>query len=194
MAKKAKQSAGEEPRQGSLWGEYVKAGIIAIALALMIRTYVVQAFKIPSESMVSTLLVGDHLLVNKVVYHFREPGRGDIIVFRYPLDRSRDFVKRVIGLPGETIKMVDNRIYINGKPLDEPYAMYEHGGNGDFGPVKIPGGRLFMMGDNRDNSQDSRVWGMLSYDDIRGKAFIIHWSWRGGSYGVRLNRLGKLLK
>lgn len=178
--------------------EYVKAAVVALLLALFIRTYVSQAFKIPSESMVPTLLVGDHLLINKMLYRFEKPERKDIMVFKYPLDRSRDFVKRLIGLPGETIEMKGNTVYINGKALDEPYAIYEEtpfsmGKYYHFGPYKIPEGHYFMMGDNRNNSQDSRAWGPLPEELIHGKAFMLHWSWRGNSFSVRPNRIGKLL-
>ena len=179
--------------------EYIKAGFAAILLALFIRTFVAQAFKIPSESMVETLQVGDHLLVNKLQYLVSDVKRGDVIVFQYPKDTSRDFVKRVVGLPGETIEMRNNKVYIDGKPIDEPYAIYMNNGYGPHGdqyfpPLKVPEGRLFMMGDNRNNSQDSRVWGTLDVDLIHGKAFIIHWSWRGNSYGVRWGRVGGLLE
>ncbi len=184
----------ESGKSVSLWKEYLKAGIIALALALFIRTYVTQAFKIPSESMLNTLQVGDHLLVNKLVYRFSKPERGDIIVFQYPRDRSRDFVKRAIGLPGETLELRGETIYINGKPLDEPYAIYK-GPTAfpRFGPVVIPEGRLFMMGDNRNNSQDSRVWGTLDINLIHGKAFIVHWAWKDHTWEVRYKRIGKLL-
>lgn len=182
-----------------LWKEYLKAGVVAVALALFIRTYVAQAFKIPSESMMQTLLVGDHLLVNKVVYHLWEPQRGDIVVFRYPMDPSRDFVKRVVGLPGEVVEMKGKTVYINGEPLDEPYAIYDPTPFGDgsryhFGPVRVPENHLFMMGDNRNNSQDSRVWGPLDEDLIHGKAFIIHWSWENQTWGIRWGRVAKLLE
>ncbi len=188
-------NSGDAKEEFSPWKEYVKAAVIALGLALLIRTFVVQAFKIPSESMLETLLVGDHLLVNKMVYHISKPERGDIVVFAYPLDHSRDFVKRVIGLPGETIEMLHNTIYIDGEALKEPYAIYQRNYFGNhFGPTTIPEGHLFMMGDNRDNSQDSRVWGPLNIKEIRGKAFIVHWSWRKNTYGVRWRRVGKLLK
>ncbi len=181
----------------SLWKEYLKAGIVAILLALFIRTYVAQAFKIPSESMLNTLKVGDHLLVNKMVYRFWEPERGDIMVFQYPLDPSRDFVKRVVGLSGEVIEMKNNVVHINGKPLIEPYAIYDntlsfHGMENSFPPRKVPQGYLFMMGDNRSNSQDSRVWGPLDKSLIHGKVFIIHWAWEDNTWRVRWGRLGKL--
>ncbi|MDH5477849.1 MAG: signal peptidase I [Nitrospinota bacterium] len=177
--------------------EFLKAVAIALALALFIRTFMFQPFKIPSESMVPTLLVGDHLLVNKMVYLLNDPERGDIVVFRPPHEPDKDFVKRIIGLPGETILLRNNVVHVDGKAIDEPWAIYEshHGypGMGDFGPVRVPEGKLFMMGDNRHNSQDSRVWGFLDKSAIHGKAFIIHWSWTGHGVGVRFNRVGKLL-
>ena len=194
------ESAGVGDRSSALWKEYVKAAVVAVILAFFIRTFVAQAFKIPSESMVETLLVGDHLLVNKLIYRFGSPQRGDIIVFEYPNDTTRDFVKRAIGLPGETLEVRGKTVYINGKPLDEKYTRFEEnpfsssGPDYYFGPVKIPDGHLFMMGDNRNNSQDSRVWGMLDMRLVHGKAFIIHWSWDGDTYGVRWDRVGKLLK
>jgi len=194
MKEKALDSGKDSAEEFSPWKEYLKAAVIALALALFIRAFIVQAYKIPSGSMLQTLQIGDHLLVNKLVYLFNNPERGDIIVFKYPRDPKRDFVKRVIGLPGETLKLAHNTIYINGKPLVEPYAIYQDRyAPSSFGPVTVPPGHLFMMGDNRDNSQDSRVWGPLDINKIRGKAFIIHWSWRGDSFGVRWSRVGKLL-
>ncbi len=185
-----KDGTGEQ----SIWKEYLKAAVVAIVLALCIRTYVVQAFKIPSESMLQTLQVGDHLLVNKLVYRFHAPERGDIIVFQYPLDKSRDFVKRVVGLPGDKIAMDGNTVYINGEPLVEPYAIYQGvSPYGKFGPITVPDGNLFMMGDNRNNSQDSRVWGTLDVNLIHGKAFIVHWAWKDHTWDIRWNRIGKLL-
>lgn len=195
MAEKTMDTDSKSEEEFSPWKEYLKAAVIALILALFIRTFIVQAFKIPSESMLQTLQVGDHLLVNKMVYLFGEPERGDIIVFRYPRDPKRDFVKRIIGLPGETIEMTGNIVYINGKPLAEPYAIYlDRFMGGGFSPVTVPPGHLFMMGDNRDNSQDSRVWGALDINSVRGKAFIVHWSWKGSSFGVRWSRIGKLLR
>jgi signal peptidase I len=179
--------------------EYLKAFAVAILLALFIRAFVVQAFKIPSESMVETLLVGDHLLVDKLRYRFSDPQRGDVIVFQYPRNPSQDFVKRLIGLPGDTLAVRGTTVYINGEPLDEPYARWEPtpfslGDGYRFGPVPIPAGRYFMMGDNRNHSQDSREWGTLPFELIHGKAFLIHWSWNGGGWGVRWERLGRLLE
>jgi len=164
--------------------EYVEAIVIAIALALVIRTFIVQAFKIPSGSMIPTLQIGDHILVNKFIYWFSEPKRGDIIVFKYPRDMSRDFIKRVIGLPGETIQIKDQKVYINGKLLPEPYVIHSEkispasytSPRDNLGPLRIPDDSLFVMGDNRDSSMDSRYWGTLKKELILGKAFIIYWS------------------
>jgi signal peptidase I len=178
--------------------EYFESILIAIVLALFIRTWVVQAFKIPTGSMENNLLVGDHLLVNKFVFAptatglerailpLREIKRTDVIVFKYPEEPERDFIKRVIGLPGETLEVRHKKVYINGKPLDEPYVHFlqppapEGTASFDlrenFGPVTIPAGHYFMMGDNRDNSQDSRWWSFLPATYIKGKALMIYWS------------------
>ena len=184
-------------KKKSVFREYAEAAAIAVVLALFIRTFVVQAFKIPSGSMIPTLLVGDHILVNKFIYGIKipfinktlipisTPQRNDVIVFIYPEDKSKDFIKRVIGLPGETLKMIDRKIYINDKLLDDKYGVYRDSpeqlplsyGKANFGPVTVPGGRLFVMGDNRDNSHDSRYWGFVPFEYVKGKALIIYWSW-----------------
>jgi signal peptidase I len=170
-------------KRKSLTREYVEAIAVALILALMIRTFVVQAFRIPSGSMIPTLLVGDQILVDKMAYHFRKPKRGDVIVFKFPGDESRDFIKRIIGLPGEKLEVRDRRVLINDKPLDDgAYAFHEIFDTfripprDDFGPVTVPDKRYFVMGDNRENSQDSRFWGYLDQDKIVGRAFIIYWS------------------
>lgn len=166
----------------SVLREYAEALIIAVLLALVIRTFVVQAFKIPSGSMLPTLKIGDHILVNKFIYDFTPVRRGDIIVFKFPQDETRDFIKRVIGLPGETLEIRGRQVLINGVALQEPYAVYSDGPfarlveNERLGPIVIPPGRLFMMGDNRDHSMDSRVWGFLDMRKIKGKAFIVYFS------------------
>lgn len=195
-------------KRKSLVREYVEAIAIAVLLALVIRTFVVQAFTIPSGSMVPTLLVGDYILVNKFLYGaeipftdlrlpaLREPGRGDIVVFKYPEDERRDFIKRVIGLPGEEIFIKDRTVYVNGRPLLEPYTVYNSSGSHaglEYGPIVVPPNAYFMMGDNRDNSQDSRYWGFLRRDKIRGKAFLIYWSWDGDSHWLRWWRLGRYI-
>ena len=198
--------------------EYFESIVIAVILALFIRTWVVQAFKIPTGSMENNLLVGDHLLVDKFVFSpaptalerallpVKEIKRGDVIVFKYPLEPERDFIKRVIGLPGETLEMKKKVVYINGQPLKEDYVHFlvPVGAGGleamdkrdDYGPVTVPQGYYFAMGDNRDNSQDSRWWGFLSRDYIKGKALMVYWSYEpeNGSVtsfltGTRWNRL-----
>jgi signal peptidase I len=183
-------------RKKSLFREYAEAAAIAVLLALFIRTFVVQAFKIPSGSMEPTLLVGDHILVNKFIYGIKipfiqktiipvkDPERGDVIVFIYPVDPSKDFIKRAIGLPGERIEIVGRTIYINGVPYKDPHGYYSpSGGPADpqskerFGPVTVPEGHIFVMGDNRNHSYDSRFWGFVPIESVKGKAFIIYWSW-----------------
>ncbi|MGA1795054.1 MAG: signal peptidase I [bacterium] len=183
-------------RKSVAW-EYIEAIIIAVILAFIIRKFVIQAYKIPSGSMLETLQIGDHILVNKFIYYFKDPKRGDILVFKYPKDKKRDFIKRVVGLPGDTLEIRDKEVYINGSPLDEPYAVFKDKENmfnknhpayyidpyarnrDNFGPKVIPEENYFMMGDNRDFSQDSRYWGFLDRELIEGKALVIYWSWNG---------------
>jgi len=176
--------------------EYVDSGFIAILLALVIRTVAVQSFKIPSESMVRTLRIGDQLLVNRLAYgvqnpfkdeylvRYSAPNRGEIIVFRHPNPPHTVLIKRCLGLPGDRIEMRDKALYINGQPLDEPYALHgdprffprESGiARDNFGPLTIPPDQYFMLGDNRDNSADSRFWGLLPFAMIEGRAFFIYW-------------------
>jgi len=193
--------------------EYIEAIIIAILIAVFIRTFVVQAYKIPSRSMVPTLLVGDHLLVNKFIYgvkipYFREtiipvtdPERGDIVVFIYPNDRSKDFIKRVIGVAGDKIEIKNKKIYINDKEYSDSHGIYSDRfiypaslqPRDNFGPVTVPPKSLFVMGDNRDESADSRFWGFVDLMDVEGKAFIIYWSWDSEDQSLRWKRLGNLL-
>lgn len=180
----APEQATSVPAGKSVAREYAEALIVAVLLALVIRTFVVQAFKIPSGSMLPTLQIGDHILVNKFIYHFEPIHRGDVIVFKYPQDESRDFIKRVIGLPGETLEIRGRQVLTNGVPLKEPYAVYADGSlarvleRERLGPILIPPGKLFMMGDNRDHSLDSRVWGFLDIHKVKGKAFIVYFSLR----------------
>jgi signal peptidase I len=183
--------------------EYFESIVIAVILALFIRTFVVQAFKIPTGSMEENLLIGDHLLVNKFIFApvasplertllpVASIKRGDVIVFKYPEDPERDFIKRVIGLPGETVEVREKKVYINGQALDEPYAHYllpvstpsefhevtSFDVRERYGPVTVPADQYFVMGDNRDNSQDSRYWGFLRRDYVKGKALVIYWSY-----------------
>lgn len=196
-----------------LW-EYTKAVVTALLLALFIRAYFIQAFKIPSGSMIPTLLIGDHILVNKFIYGttipfsdkriliFRKPEKGDIIVFKYPEDRNRDFIKRVIAVEGDEVESKNKVIYVNGKAVDEPYAQHTDtslrpGGiepRDNFGPYIVPKEKYFMMGDNRDQSYDSRYWGYVDMKDIRGEALIMYWSWNGKNHWPRFERIGRLVK
>lgn len=160
-------------KKSVVW-EWIETIGIALILALVIRTFLIQPFYIPSGSMEPTLGVGDKIIVNKLGSYFKRPERGQVIVFKYPLDPSQDFVKRVIGMPGETIEIKDSTVYINGSPLEEEY-LPEDLVYGDFGPVTVPENAYFMLGDNRDNSQDSRVWGPLPEDLIIGRAIVIFW-------------------
>jgi signal peptidase I len=198
--------------------EYFESICVAVILALFVRTFVVQAFKIPTGSMENNLLIGDHLLVNKFVYAptltslervllpIDPISRGDIIVFKYPEEPERDFIKRVIGLPGDTLELRNKRVYINGTMLNEPYVHYlvppdEEGSGGEFdvrvqyGPVTVPPGHYFMMGDNRDNSQDSRYWGFMPQEYIKGRALFVYFSFgeetglAGLVSGIRWNRI-----
>ncbi len=168
--------------------EYCESIVITAIIALFATTFVVQAFKIPTGSMESNLLIGDHLLVNKFVYGlhtawekilpYKDLKRGDVIVFKYPMSPETAYVKRLIGLPGEKIEMVGRTVYINGNPLKENYTQYIDPSStyAHFGPYQVPEGQYFAMGDNRDNSQDSRYWGFVPRDHIIGKALVIYWS------------------
>lgn len=225
--------------------EYIEAIVIAVFLALLIRAFVVQAFKIPSGSMIPTLLVGDHILVNKFIYGvqppfadkrflvFSPPKKGDVIVFSFPKNKEqeectsisknlstrlnnawsngnpfylfkddcRDFIKRVVGIGGDRIEIRDKRIYVNNAALDESYIIHtdpsiEGAPRDNLGPFTVPHNTFFVMGDNRDQSYDSRFWGIVEMDEIKGKAFIMYWSWdKDGNFlnKVRWNRLGKLI-
>jgi signal peptidase I len=201
-----KLTRNKTARKKSLLQEYAEALFIALLIALFIRTFIVQAFKIPSESMLNTLLVGDQLLGNKFaygikipfthtyVYHGQDPKFQDIVIFEYPNDPDTDFIKRVIGVPGDTIELRQKRLYRNGQPVEEPYVRHTSESNmeprrDNFGPVTVPPGKLFVMGDNRDNSMDSRYWGFLDRSAIRAKAWRIYWSWASIT-DIRWSRLG----
>ncbi len=204
MSNEAKEGkkTGTRHRKKSLLREYVEAALIAVFLALFIRTFVIQAYKIPSGSMEPTLLVGDHILVNKFIYGIKipligktlvplgKPKRGDIIVFKYPLDKRKDYIKRVIGLPGDEIRIMDKEIFINGKPFGGRFGVYVKGSGRDnnLGPIVVPQNGLFVMGDNRDHSYDSRYWGFVPLDLVKGKAIVIYWSW------PHWNRFGHLIR
>jgi signal peptidase I len=204
-------------RRKSVVREYVEAIAIAILLALVIRTLIVQAFTIPSGSMMDTLLVGDYILVNKFLYgpelpltdyrlpSLRQPHRGDIIVFKYPQDEKRDFIKRIVGIPGDTVQVRGQQVFINGRPLDESYVRRSQSALGQTGspsfcgyayacePLVVPTDSYFVMGDNRDNSQDSRYWGFVKRDKIKGKAFLIYWSWDSERNWLRWWRLANYI-
>ncbi|MFO0753520.1 MAG: signal peptidase I [Thermodesulfovibrionales bacterium] len=193
--------------------EYVKAIGTALLLALIIRAYVVQAFKIPSGSMIPTLLIGDHILVSKFIYGTKlpfsdkrilpltKPKKGDIVVFKYPEDPSKDFIKRVVGVEGDVVEERNKVVYVNGAPQSESYVQHtdtvvRKGSlepRDNFGPVLVPKDKLFVMGDNRDQSYDSRYWGYVDMKELRGKAFIIYWSWDSIRSFPRFGRLGKLV-
>jgi signal peptidase I len=197
--------------------EYLEPIVIAVLIALFIRTFIVQAFKIPSSSMEPTLLVGDYILVNKFIYGVRiplmdkklfelgKPKRGDVIVFIFPKDRSKDFIKRVIGTEGEKVEIIRNKIYVDGKLIDDPWGHYSEQSDSRsyfqfmerYGPESVPKDSLFVLGDNRDNSQDSRFWGFVNVNEVKGKAFIIYFSldWPAPNllHKIRWTRLGKLI-
>ncbi len=191
--------------------EYFESICVAVILALFVRTFVVQAFKIPTGSMEPNLLIGDHLLVNKFVFAptltsgegtllpIDPIHRGDIVVFKFPEDPERDFIKRTIGLPGETLELRNKKVYINGTPLDEPYvhflfppdesaspdaAVTDFDVRSRYGPVTVPADHYFMMGDNRDNSQDSRYWGFMPRNYVKGKALFVYFSFGESTGGL----------
>ena len=199
--------------------EWTESIIVALLLALIIRTFVVQAFKIPSGSMEDTLLVGDHLLVSKFVYGmqipftdkriltFRHPRQGDVIVFEFPEDRDksyfarRDFIKRVVGVPGDVVEVREKQVYVNGKKYELPQEIHkekdlipaEYGPRDFMKPVTVPADSYFVMGDNRDRSYDSRFWGFVTDPEIKGKAFIKYWSWDSERHLPRITRIGGLI-
>ena len=225
----------------SFYKEWIEPFLVAAVVALFIRQFAVEAFKIPSGSMIPTLTIGDHLLVNKFIYgpripftdsrmfSWKEPQRGEIIVFKYPKDEDKNFIKRVVGVPGDKIEIRNGQLVINdkliqladqgdyigkdqgGAPPPDYYAkpklleeqlgvirhniLYLHDQSKyNYGPVLVPKESVFVMGDNRDNSQDSRVWNFVNYSKILGRALIIYWSWDGDGRWVRWERLGNLIK
>ena len=221
-------SAGSpSPRQKSAAREYAEALAIALVLAIFIRTFFIQAYKIPSGSMEPTLLIGDHILVNKMIYgvrmpdsilgleipgvpygqylmHFEAIHRSDVVVFVVPPDRTKDFIKRVIGLPGDTIQVKNGHVWLNAQAMDDPHGHFEVSDRDrspisprdNFGPVQVPSGKIFVMGDNRDRSYDSRFWGFVDKNDVEGKALVIYWSWdsdHDGLLPVRWSRFGMIV-
>lgn len=209
----------EREKQKSSLRENIEAIVIAILLALFIRTFVIQAFKIPSGSMKETLQIGDHILVNKFIYGvkmpfmqktiipIKEPRKEDIIVFRYPENPKLDFIKRVVGVTGDVIEVKNKKLYVNDQLIENEYAIHTdphiipalYNKRDNFGPVIVPEGSLFVMGDNRDNSKDSRFWGFVDLKAVKGKAFMIYWSWNKNNSKtifnyVRWNRIFNILK
>ncbi|MBF0516628.1 MAG: signal peptidase I [Nitrospirae bacterium] len=202
----------------NIYREYSEAIVTALLLALFIRAFVIQAYKIPSGSMETTLLVGDQLLVNKFIYGvmipftetkilmLNHPKKGDIIVFKYPEDLNRDFIKRVIAVGGDIVEVVDKEVYVNHVKLVEPFTQHTDTSmrNGipprdNMEPRRVPEGKYFVMGDNRDNSQDSRFWGFVDENLVRGKAMVIYWSWDNDKNlnwyeHIRFNRIGRVIK
>ncbi len=202
--------------------EYTEAIVVAILLALCIRTFVVQAFKIPSGSMLPTLQIGDHLLVNKFIYGvklpfigkvilpWKSPVRGDVVVFRFPKDRAIDYIKRVVGVAGDKVEIVNKKLKINDAEVVDLHAHFgatselssAASPRDNFGPVTVPAGKIFVMGDNRDNSYDSRFWGFVDQVDIQGRAFILYWSWDIDTpllsvsrlRSIRWNRIGDVIQ
>jgi signal peptidase I len=212
-------SSGQTPGRKPWYREWGEAIIFALVLAMIIRTLVFQAFKIPSGSMEDTLLIGDHLLVNKFIYGlkvpftdhrlltWRDPQRKDIIVFEFPQDKDkpfyqrRDFIKRVVGVPGDTVEVRQKRVYVNGELFEIPQEVHKDSellpaslSPRDFlPPVQVPEGKYFVMGDNRDRSYDSRFWGFVDQSEIRGLAVIKYWSWNKENHWPRWNRIGRLI-
>lgn len=202
-------------QQRNIVMEYAEALIMAIILALFIRAFVVQAYKIPSGSMLNTLYVGDFLLVNrfsygtkipftnKEIFRLGDPQRGDIIVFKYPLDPSVDYIKRVVGVPGDVIEMRNKQLYRNGEKVDEPYIRHTDPRGrlpirDDLPPRVVPQDHYFVMGDNRDDSEDSRFWGFVPRQNIQGKAWLVWLSWDYPKWtsvpDVRWSRIGTILR
>ena len=214
---KDRASHGKSRKKKSQIRDWSEALIVAAVLALIIRTFFVQAFKIPSSSMEDTLLIGDHLLVSKFIYglqlpfsdepvlSMRDPERGDVIVFEFPEDKDksyfqrRDFIKRVIGLPGDKIEIRSKSVYVNGERYLTPEAVYKDG-NLTAGPrdnmplVTVPEHEYFVMGDNRDRSYDSRFWGFVDRSVIKGRAFIKYWSWNSETFRPRWDRIGRMIE
>jgi signal peptidase I len=191
--------------------EYVEAALWALVITLFLRAFVIQAFRIPSASMENTLLIGDFLFVNKFEYGpkipfthirlpgIREPRRGDVIVFQFPQDPSKDFIKRCVATEGQTLEVRNKQVLVDGRPLDESYAIHSDptvrpagiDSRDNFGPVTVGKDQMFMMGDNRDNSNDSRYWGQLDMDLVKGRALFLYWSWNSDRNWPRWERIFK---
>jgi signal peptidase I len=215
---------------GSELREWTEAIVIAFILAIVLRTFLIQAYKIPSGSMEPTLAIGDHIMVNKIRYglrmpdslfgltplageipyghylvHFASVRRGDVVVFVFPLDPTKDFIKRVVGVAGDTVQVKNGRVFLNGTPMPDPHAHFEiapgdrsqYSPRDNYGPTTVPAGEFLMMGDNRDRSYDSRFWGFVKLDQVEGRAMFIYWSWGTDSQsllGIRWSRFGKAVR
>lgn len=214
MSMTREQISSAQEKKKSTFREYAEAIVMAVVLALFIRTFIVQAFKIPSGSMKPTLLVGDHILVNKFIYGVKlpflgttiipvsEPKPGDVIVFVFPEDRTKDFIKRVVAVGGDTVEVRNKHVYVNGEEVQDPHAHFTDSRSmpenlyprDNLKPFAVPQDHIFVMGDNRDQSYDSRYWGAVPLEDVRGKAFLIYWSWKESGLGVRWGRLGDVVR
>ncbi|HVB78590.1 MAG TPA: signal peptidase I [Candidatus Binataceae bacterium] len=216
--------------RGSELREWTEAIVIAFVLAIILRTFLIQAYKIPSGSMEPTLLIGDHIMVSKIRYGLRMPDslfgftpfadeipyghylfhlaqvhRGDVVVFVFPQDETKDFIKRVVGIGGDMVQVKDGRVFLNGAPMPDPHAHFEvapgerspYSPRDNYGPTTVPAGEFFMMGDNRDRSYDSRFWGFVKLNQVEGRAMFIYWSWGADDnspLGIRWNRFGKAVR
>jgi signal peptidase I len=198
------KSKTDGPHKKSIFREYAEIISMAVVLAFFVRAFFIQAFRIPSESMEDTLLVGDFLFANKLIYGpkvpftdkrlpgVRDPKPGDIIIFKYPGDKKTDYIKRCVAVAGQTVELRGRTLYVDGVAQNEKYAKYYHGSN--FGPYVVPPGDIFMMGDNRDNSADSRVWGPLPKSLILGKAMFIYFSLNSSDKVIRFSRIGDIIR
>ena len=211
--KAATEQAARQKKKSGL-RENVEAILVAVVLALFIRTFVVQAFKIPSGSMKPTLQIGDHILVNKFLYGvkapfwrktiipIKNPDRGDIVVFEFPEDPRKDFIKRVIGIAGDVVEIRDKVVFVNNRRIDDGYSIRLDNSifpgsvqpRDNLGPIRVPADSIFVMGDNRDHSYDSRFWGFVKLSALKGKAFIIYWSWNKEDFDIRWSRFGRILR
>jgi signal peptidase I len=206
----------KQVRHESSLSEWIRAVVLSVAVVVTFRGVVAQAYQIPSGSMEKTLLVGDFLFVNKMLYGseidigmsghrlfyhrfpaIRQPAAGDIIVFRYPENPQQDFIKRCVAIGGQTVEIRNKELFVDGVRQVEPYVIHidprilprEVSQRDNFGPYKVPAGDIFMMGDNRDNSHDSRFWGPLPVSLVKGKAFVRYFSWDGQRHVVRFGRM-----
>ena len=187
-ANEAARKVRNRKTQKPLWREYLETAIIALVAAVLLRVFVVSAYRVNSSSMENCLYTGDYIFVNKLAYEYGHgPKYGDVIVFKYPNNPNKDYIKRVIGLPGQTVQIADKVVYVDGqvaaipvesKNIDQRIIPGDLSFRDNFGPYEVPQGQFFVMGDNRDDSQDSRFWGCVPEENIRGKALFIYWSWK----------------